>query len=189
MVVDYYQFYTDAKKSVYDLDSCIDPAKIRAVIYNPQNYSLFNIAFNQNYDFLFFSTNQMTPDLTTFYMSLMKQSFVNQVLGQTGTWEVIGSPPKLHLMPAPQGQVPVAVLFSRLPDENTLDRIVEIRKVALARAKIMLGEIYGRYSQHGASEMVAINGDNLKQEGKEELEKLEEDFRLMQVYLLTKDDY
>jgi len=188
MVMDYWQFETDAKKSVYELDSCIDPAKVRAVIYNPQNYSLFNIAFNQNYDFLFFSTNQMTPDLSTFYMALMKQEFVNSVLGQEGTWEILGSPPKLHLMPVPQGRIPVAVLFSRLADENTLDRIVEIRRIALAKAKIMLGEIYGRYSNiPGGQESIQLNGDNLKQEGKDELEKLEENMWQSQAFLLRTD--
>ena len=189
VVIDYWQFETQAKKSVYELDSCIDPAKIKAVIYNPQNYSLFNIAFNQNYDFLFFSTNQMTPDLSTFYMALMKQEFVNTVLGQEGTWEIIGSPPKLHLMPMPQGHLPVAVLFSKLPDENTLDRIFEIRRLALAKAKIMLGEIYGRYSSiPGGQQDIQLNGDNLKTEGKEELEKLEENLWLSTPFLIRTDN-
>ena len=188
MVLDYWQFQTEPDRAVYDLHECVDAAKIKSVVYNPQNYSLFNIAFNQNFDFLFFTTAEQTPDLTTFYFALMKQELVNKVLGQQGAFEVVGSPAKLHLMPTPQGVLNVAVLFSKLPDEQTLEKIGWIRRYALARAKLVLGEILTRFSTipGGVSE-IQMNGDVLKTEGEREIEKLVEELRMNTVYLTTTD--
>ena len=184
MVLDYWIFQTEPDRAVYDLHSCIDQAKIRSVIYNPQNYSLFNIAFNQNFDFLFFTTADQMPDLATFYMAMMKQELVNKVLGQEGTFAVVGSPPKLHLIPTPQGVLNVGVMFSKLPDIETLEKIGIIRRLALAKAKMILGEILTRYSSiPGGMGEISMNGSELKAEGKEEEQTIIEDMRLRMIFL------
>lgn len=181
MLVDYWIFTTTPSQSLYPLDKCIDPAKIRSVIYNPQNYSLFNISFNRNFDFLFFSTSEQMPDLATFYMAMMKQETVNQVLGQEGTWNIIGAPPMIQLFPEPIGTLNVAVIFSRLPDQDTLSRIGWIRRYALSRAKSILGEILSRYSSiPGGQGDITLDGDALKSEGKDEQEKLMEELMFLQ---------
>lgn len=180
MAVDTWMFQTTQGQSLYKIDDCIDPAKIRAVIYNPQNYSLFNIAFNQNFDFLFFTTQEQIPELTTFYFAMMKQEFVNKVLGQEGTWDIVGSPPMLQLMPTPKGSISVGVMFAKLPDESTLEKIGWIRRFSLAKTKLMLGETLSRYSSiPGAMGDLQLNGNDLKAEGKEEIEKMENELRLM----------
>lgn len=180
MVLDYWIFKTNPRQSLYELDKCIDPGKVRSVVYNPQNYSLFNIAFNQNFDFLFFTTQEQIPDLTTFYFAMMKQEMVNKVLGQEGTWDIVGSPPKLHLMPTPEGSLSVAVIFSKLADEKTLDSIDWIRRYALASLKVMLGEILSRYTNlPGSMGEMQLNGQELKAEGKEEKKELEEYIKLL----------
>lgn len=191
MLVDYWIFTTNPGQNLYPLDKCIDPAKIRSVVYNPQNYSLFNISFNRNFDFLFFTTSEQMPDLATFYMAMMKQETVNQVLGQNGTWNVIGAPPLLQLFPEPVGAVNVAVVFSRLPDQDTLSRIGWIRRYALARTKQILGEILSRYTSiPGGQGDITLNGETLKNEGKEETEKLRDEIMFLQdaYYVQTDED-
>jgi hypothetical protein len=189
MVVDYWQFETEPTQSLYRLPDCIDPGKIKAVIYTPNNYPFFNIAFNQNYDYLYFLNTEYAPDLTTFYLAMMRQEFVNHVLGQEGTWDIVGSPPCLHLMPTPNRNVPAAVMFTKLADEHTLERISWIREYALARSKVYFGEILTRFSNipGGMGGDIQMNGADLKQEGKEELEKLMEELRLNCVFSIHTD--
>lgn len=54
-----------------------------------------------------------------------------------------------------------------------------LRSYSLAQAKIMIGQAYSRYSQlPGPSGGITLNGPSLIQEGKEELEKLDQEILL-----------
>lgn len=73
-------------------------------------------------------------------------------------------------------------IYNRIPDESIITDTYAgpwVRSFALAQAKMILGQAYEKFNQlAGPQGGVTLNGASLKAEGKEEMDKLEEELRV-----------
>lgn len=83
---------------------------------------------------------------------------------------------ELTILPVPKDIEHIALeVVKELKDEDLYNE-QWVKDMVLARSKILLGEIRGKIkSLPGYGGSVQLNGDELKNEGKEEMAKLEED--------------
>ena len=146
----------DVLSEISDLKTTDD---ILSVVWDPQNYDLFNVAFTTQFDFLFFLTADELPDLSTFYMIQMKQELVNEVLGQNGSWEIINN--ELYLYPTPGvgslGSTQlgaqtsattvnmVGIFYRTISDVETLAKVSWVRRYALNEARYIVARVRGKW--------------------------------------------
>jgi len=87
-------------------------------------------------------------------------------------WEVVNN--QIHLFPINQAFDYVGILTKGQLTEDEAEEQIWIKKYALARAKMMLGTVRSKFSGvNSAGNNLAADGESLKSEAKEEIEKLE----------------
>ena len=157
---------------------------LQYVVYKKSLLSIQSQAGTLEFDFFlkFFSDNYLFQDfsISDYYILQMNMEMVRKILGQDGSWEVINGK-YLQLIPPPSTDDEKVILEYRAIDTDTIAPAWRnwAQKYALACAKVLLGNIRGKYKVlPGPAGGAQLNGAELVAEGKEEKEKLDDELYL-----------
>ncbi len=111
-------------------------------------------------------------NLPVYYAYLQRLEDIKKIVGIEKMWEVVNN--QIHLFPINQAFDYVGILTKGQLTEDEAEEQIWIKKYALARAKMMLGTVRSKFSGvNSAGNNLAADGESLKSEAKEEIEKLE----------------
>tara|TARA_R110000824_G_scaffold71145_2_gene182385 strand:- start:52 stop:924 length:873 start_codon:yes stop_codon:yes gene_type:complete len=130
-------------------------------------FDFFIKYFNDNYLFNNFSIGD-------YYLLQSTMEMTRKILGQDGTWDILGGK-YLQLYPPPTTTPePVIIQYRSIDSENIPAAYLNwIQKYTLACAKVLLGEIRSKYAViPGPAGGAQMNGQALVQEGNKEKELL-----------------
>jgi hypothetical protein len=116
---------------------------------------------------LYRNSNNVGQMLGDYYITLSTQKDFENILGRNITWDFYNK--KLFIHPDPKG-MEVGIVFKSALSVNRINTDTLIKSLALAKAKIVLGNIRSTFggSIPGGGENIQLNGEALKAEGKEE---------------------
>lgn len=134
----------------------------------------FNLAYSNTY--LLASTNM--GGLATYYSFASYQKQVGKMFGSDINFSWNAATKKLTIMQRPRGEESVLLwLYNTKPDFALLDDPyagIWLKDYALAQCKVILGEARSKFAQIASPQGgTQLNGDALKAEGKEALDKME----------------
>ena len=109
--------------------------------------------------------------LTDYYVTITTEEDINVILGTQVKWEIIGG--KLKIWPAPTN-MNIAIKYRGTLSAEEIVSNYWIRKLVLAESKIVLGNIRSTFKSGipGGTEMMQLNGEDLKQEGTTERQEI-----------------
>jgi len=134
----------------------------------------FNLAYSNTY---LLSSSQM-GGLATYYMFASYQKMVGKMFGSDINFTWNAATKKLTIMQRPRGEESVLLwLYNTKPDFALLDDPyagIWLKDYALAQCKVILGEARSKFATIASPQGgTNLNGDALKAEGKEALDKME----------------
>ena len=134
----------------------------------------FNLAYSNTY---LLSSSQM-GGLATYYMFASYQKMVGKMFGSDIQFTWNPATKKLTIMQRPRGEESVLLwLYNNKPDFALLDDPyagIWLKDYALAQCKVILGEARSKFAQIASPQGgTQLNGDALKAEGKEALDRME----------------
>jgi len=151
------------------------------VIYKKSLLSIQSQAGTLEFDFFikYFQDNYLFNNFSIgdYYLLQSTMEMTRKILGQDGTWDIINNQ-FLQLYPPPAVTPERVILEYKAIDSNTIAPAYRnwIQRFALACAKVVLGEIRGKYSTiPGPAGGSQLNGQALVQEGTAEKERLKEE--------------
>jgi hypothetical protein len=109
--------------------------------------------------------------LTDYYVTITTEEDINVILGTQIKWEILNG--KLWIWPEPDS-MNIAIRYRGTLTAEEIVNDYWIRHLTLAEAKIVLGNIRSTFKSGipGGAEMLQLNGEDLKQEGFAEREKI-----------------
>ena len=112
-------------------------------------------------------------NLATYYTYLQKLEDIKKVIGLDRMWQVVNN--QIEVYPKTSTFTDIGILYRGKLTDSEVEEQEWIKKYALARAKMMLGTVRSKFSGINAAGMnIAADGEALKSEAKEEIDKLEE---------------
>jgi hypothetical protein len=114
--------------------------------------------------------------LADYYITVSIEQDINIILGTQIKWEVLNG--KLFIHPSPDSlNIAIRYRSALTPAEIVTNQW--IREYTLAKAKIVLGNIRSTFKSGivGGEGMMQLNGEDLKAEGFQELERIREDLK------------
>lgn len=112
-------------------------------------------------------------DLSMYYMYLQKLEDIKKIIGIDRMWAIINN--KIEVYPKSSLLTNVGIIYKGKLTDSEAEEQEWIKKYALAKAKLMLGTIRSKFSGINAAGInIAADGEALKSEAKEEIDKLEE---------------
>jgi hypothetical protein len=148
--------------------------KYSIVYYNRGDEIISNL-FVQ-YLFKKVGTPNLGDYMSDYYVSLSTESDYNTILGTQVKWEIINK--RLFIWPTPNAMnVGIRYRSSLLPSEIVTN--YWIRRYVLAEAKIVLGNVRSVFKNGipGGNDVLQLNGEELKAEGKQERDELLEEMK------------
>lgn len=145
------------------------------------NFEPFNLAYTNTY--LLNST--MLGGISTYYMFASYQEMVGKIFGSYIEFQWVPTSRTLRILQRPftEGEVIMLRTQNFRPDYIIIEDLYAkqwIRDYTLANCKIMLGEARSKFQQiAGPQGGGSLNGNDLKQAGKEELEKLDKELETL----------
>ena len=145
------------------------------------NFEPFNLAYTNTY--LLNST--MLGGIATYFMFASYQEMVGKIFGSYIEFQWIPSSRTLRILQRPftEGEVLMLRCQNHRPDHIIIEDIYAkqwIRDYSLANCKIMLGEARGKFASiAGPQGGSALNGNDLKSAGKEELTALDKELETL----------
>ena len=172
-------FDTIAGMNMYELPPYI-LHNLEYVVYKKTLLSIQSQAGTLEFDFFikYFQDNFVFKnfDIAEFYLLQQHLEQMRKILSQEGSWDVIDNR-WLQIQPTPVTNNQQVILEYRTLNSETLhpQYLNWIQKYATALAKQTLGEVRSKYKTlPGPGGGAQLNGQELKQEAKEELAVLEE---------------
>jgi hypothetical protein len=186
LAIDRYFEYIDLKMSTkyisglagqrsYDIPAGIVPKMIHEVIFKPTDPLLSLTGVMQDVYILYYLQNAggASNFIVDYWMTLASYEEYTRVLGNQPHWEILND--KLYLDPTPSTGFTIGIKYSELPSESIIENTRWIREYALAQSKLVEGEIRSKFSSFSAgSGEVSLNGDALKSDAVQEIQRLEE---------------
>ena len=117
-------------------------------------------------------------DIAGYYLYLQHMEDFKKVLGIKRHFEIIGG--EIKLFPANLKYRKIGILYKPMLDEKGSSQYTWIKQYAVAKAKIIVGTIrskLGGFSSTGTN--IAVDGDALKSEGREDINRLEEELKFL----------
>jgi hypothetical protein len=169
--------------SLYEIPQWI-ARNLQYVVYKKSLLSIQSQAGTLEFDFFlkFFSDNYLFQNfgISDYYVLQMNMEMTRKILGQEGSWEVIGGK-YLQLTPPPSTTDEKVILEYRGIDTDTIFPAWRnwAQRYALACAKVLLGNIRSKYAVlPGPAGGAQLNGAALVAEGREDKERLEDELAL-----------
>lgn len=164
-------------KGEIKIPSKIVPKYIREVVFKPSDPLLSLTGVMQDTYILYYLQNAggASNFIVDYWMTLASYEEYVRALGNQPHWEIINGD-TIKLDPIPTLDYTIGVKYDEIPSEDVIENIRWIRLYSLALTKIVEGEIRSKFSsfQAGSGE-ISLNGDTLKSEGKEEIQKLDQE--------------
>lgn len=118
-------------------------------------------------------------EIGKYYMYMQQIQDLKKMLAIDRTWTIVNG--KIELFPKADTMMNVGIIYGDIPDLKEAEQESWVCDYALARAKMILGEIREKLaSSSGAGGSLALNGSQLKGEGRAETDALEEKLRFRQ---------
>ena len=115
-------------------------------------------------------------NLSSYIMWLQNLEDIKKVFGISRHWEILNG--IIHIYPSSEVYSRVAIMCADIPPLERLDQEPWIRQYALAKAKTILGMIRRKFSSlQMPGGGLALDGNELIAEGKEEMAKLMEEIQ------------
>jgi hypothetical protein len=137
--------------------------------YGTLEFDVFLRYFTENFIFSDFQVGE-------YLLMQMHLEMIRKVLGNDGSWDVINNK-WLQIYPVPVITPDPVIVQYRGLDSDTLHPYIRnwLHRYALAKAKTILGAVRGKYKVlPGPGGGATLDGDILRQEGKEEMQMLEQ---------------
>lgn len=114
--------------------------------------------------------------ISDYYITITAEEDINIVLGTQIKWEILND--KLWIWPEPDN-MNIAIRYRGTMTAAEVVTNYRIKELALAEAKIVLGNIRSTFKSGipGGAEMIQLNGEDLKQEGMAERERMVENLK------------
>lgn len=151
------------------------------VVYKRSLLAIQSQAGTLEFDFFikYFQDNYLFNNFNVgdYYLLQSTMEMTRKILGQDGTWDIINNQ-YLQLTPPPSNTPERVILEYKALDSNTIAPAYRnwIQKYALACAKVLLGEIRGKYAViPGPAGGTQLNGAALIQEGNAEKQQLQQE--------------
>jgi len=159
----------------YDLPKDVRNPKedILSVYYNPDaldfdDMSLY-LLINQYYYYFRSSAKQLMTDYTMFkgYIEDLHRS-----LGAYGSWELINN--TIYLYPRPRRNLKFMILYKTLPCDTEIDENQWVMRYSRALARVVLGEVRGKFSNGilGPGGAINFNASDLFARADKDIEML-----------------
>lgn len=119
-------------------------------------------------------------DITKYYMYTQQIQDMKKILQIQRHWTISNN--TIELFPKDNNSASkVGILYGEVPDLREIENEEWIKDFALAKCKIMLGEVREKLaSASGAGGNLALNGSQLKGEGKAEVDELKTELKFRQ---------
>jgi len=170
--------------STYDIPAGIVPELIHEVIFKPTDPLLSLTGVMQDVYILYYLQNAggASNFIVDYWMTLASYEEYTRVLGNQPHWEILNE--RLYLDPQPSVDFTIGIRYSELPSEVVIENIRWIKEYTLAQAKLVEGEIRSKFSSFTAgSGEISLNGDALKSEATQDIQKLEDELYSKQIPL------
>jgi len=187
--LDYHAPYWANQMAVFDASATINLYELPSWMLN----NLFNVIYKKSllsiqaqagtleFDFFikYFQDNYLFNNFGVgdYYLLQSTMEMTRKILGQDGTWDIIGGK-YLQLYPPPATTPEEVIVQYKALDSNNIPPAFMnwIQKYALACAKVLLGEIRSKYAViPGPAGGAQMNGQALIQEGMQEKEILKQE--------------
>lgn len=160
----------------------IDEDDIMEVIFRPRYswtwYSGDNNLMANLYMQNLFSGYDLSRSAADYYIAFTTQNDLRNILGTQSGWTIMNS--KLYLFPKFDGldSMKIGIKYRQTVSVDEINTNVQIRQLALAYAKITLGNIRATFGNTipGGDAMINLNGTELIQQGQTERDTLIQDF-------------
>jgi len=187
--LDYHAPYWSNQMAVFDASAGINMYKLPSwviknlynVVYKKSLLSIQAQAGTLEFDFFlkYFQDNYLFNNFSIgdYYLLQSTMEMTRKILGQDGTWDVIGGQ-YLQLYPPPSVTPEEVIIQYRYLNTETMPPVFLnwIQKYALACSKVLLGEIRSKYAViPGPAGGAQMNGQALIQEGMQEKELLQQE--------------
>jgi hypothetical protein len=178
-----YTNLSGSAKEGYDIPAVIGGGEnIIEIILRPRfPYSFYagrtDLVSNLYMQYIFQSFRKgFTDFLGDYYVTISTESDINIILGTQLQWQVINN--KLFIHPAPDA-MNAAIRYRSALNPGEVVTNQWIKEFTLAKAKIILGNIRSTFKNGvpGGADVIQFNGEDLKAEGFQELERIKEDLK------------
>jgi len=168
----------------FDLPPQIVPEFIHEVIFKPSDPLLSLTGVMQDVYILYYLQNAggASNFIVDYWMTLASYEEYVRVLGNQPHWEYLNG--KLYVYPTPSIDYNLVIKYMEIPGETVIENTRWVREYSLAQAKMVEGEIRSKFSSFTAgSGEISLNGDALKAEASQEIQKLEDELFSKQIPL------
>lgn len=168
----------------FDIPAGVVPEFIHEVVFKPSDPLLSLTGVMQDVYILYYLQNAggASNFIVDYWMTLASYEEYVRVLGNQPHWEILND--KIYVYPTPSMNYNLAIKYMELPNETVIENTRWIREYSLAQTKIVEGEIRSKFSSFTAgSGEISLNGDALKAEGNQEIQKLEDEVYSKQIPL------
>lgn len=159
----------------FDIPADIVPEYIHEVLFKPTDPLMSLTGVMQDVYILYYMQNAggASNFIVDYWMTLASYEEYVRVLGNQPHWEIYDN--KLHVFPTPSIDYNLVIKYMDIPGETVIENTRWIREYSLAQAKMVEGEIRSKFSTFTAgSGEIGLNGDTLKGEAQQEIQKLED---------------
>lgn len=121
------------------------------------------------------SAGMLSDILSDYYMVISLTDDINIILGTQIKWEIANN--RIFLFPTPPTSLQIGIRYRGALSPQEIISNWWVRRLVLAEAKIVLGNIRSTFKSGipGGTEMIQLNGEDLKAEGeKEKTDMIEE---------------
>jgi len=168
----------------YTIPPTVVPEMIHEVIFKPTDPLLSMTGVMQDVYILYYLQNAggASNFIVDYWMTLASYEEYTRVLGNQPHWDIMND--KLYLDPIPSTDFTIGIRYSELPSESVIENTRWIREYSLAQSKLVEGEIRSKFSSFSAgSGEISLNGDALKSEAAQDIQKLEDEVYSKQIPL------
>ena len=168
----------------FDIPPQVVPEFIHEVIFKPSDPLLSLTGVMQDVYILYYLQNAggASNFIVDYWMTLASYEEYTRVLGNQPHWEILNG--KLYVYPTPSIDYNLVIKYMEMPGETVIENTRWIREYSLAQAKLVEGEIRSKFSSFTAgSGEISLNGDALKAEASQEIQKLEDEIYSKQIPL------
>lgn len=169
-------FMTNPLQNTYDLPE--DAYWVREIAWDPVTTRIDDIFGAESFLFNIGNVTGIQNLLTDYHMLQAYRKFSQKILATEGKWEYFYGEGRVRLFPTPKGTFPVIIHYTPAVDNFNSPYARELAQRAMnAKTKIAVGHVRRKLGSLPAPDggTIGWDGDQLVQEGKEELEKLEQD--------------
>jgi hypothetical protein len=123
------------------------------------------------------SAGLLSDILSDYYLTVSTAEDINIILGTQIKWEIMNN--KIFLYPNPPSSLSVGIRYRGALEPSEVVTNYWVRRYVLAESKIVLGNLRSTFKSGipGGTEMIQLNGEDLKAEGQAEKEALVEDMK------------